>query len=431
MEYATKDHQNQPTRIVITGMGALTPLGLNIPDTWDALLAGKSGIDYVERNETTEPGAYYAGELKGFDARNYMDRKEARRLDEYIQFALIAADEAIQDAGLDPAAEEPGRVGVLLSSAVGGLKTIIQGQRDFETRGPRRVSPFMIPNMLVDSAAGHIAIKYGFHGPNYTVTAACATGTAACGEAFEMLRRGDADTVVVGGAEAALLPVIFSGFELMGALSTNSANPAESCRPFAADRNGFVMSEGAAVLVMETLEHALARDARIYAEVIGYGNCADAYHMAAPHEEGRGAADTMRMALGKAAEYGVALQDVDYINAHGTATQLNDLAETLAIKRVFGERAYNIPISSTKSMTGHMLAGAGAIEAIICAKVIENQVIPPTINLHTPDPECDLDYTPLAAREADVSVTLSNSFGFGGHNACLMLRRFATNGQSA
>ncbi len=426
----THQNGNRPQRIVITGVGAVTPLGLTVSETWDALLAARSGIDYVQRNESAEPGVHFAGELKGFDPNNYMDRKEARRLDEYIQFALVAADEAIADAGLLPEDEDPVRVGVLLSSCVGGFKTILENQATLLARGPRRLSPFMIPNMLVDSAAGHVAIKYGFQGPNYTVTSACATGTSACGEAFEMLRRGDADTVIVGGAEAALTPLVFGGFELMGALSTHSENPAGACRPFDAARDGFVMSEGAAILVMETAEHAQARNARIYAEVIGYGSSGDAYHMAAPHEEGRGASDAMNMALRKAAAYGVAPQDVDYINAHGTATRLNDRAETLAIKRVFGEQAYNIAISSTKSMLGHMLAGAGAIEAIICAKVIENGIIPPTINLHQPDPECDLNYTPLAPQKADVRVTLSNSFGFGGHNACLMLRRFETNGQA-
>jgi 3-oxoacyl-[acyl-carrier-protein] synthase II len=282
----------------------------------------------------------------------------------------------------------------------------------------------MIPNMLVDSAGGKIAIEYGIHGPNHAVVSACASGTSACGEAFETLRRGDADVMIAGGSEAAILPMVFAGFDVMGALSQRNQDPAGACRPFSADRDGFVISEGCAIVVMETEEHARARNARIYAEVIGYGGSADAYSMSAPHETGRGAVDAMNMALRKARGYGVQPQDVDYINAHGTATRLNDITETMAIKQVLGEHAYAVHISSTKSMLGHLLGGAGAIETIICAKVIHEGLIPPTINLVEPDPACDLDYTPLSARQAEVNVTLSNSFGFGGHNACIMLRRY-------
>ena len=283
----------------------------------------------------------------------------------------------------------------------------------------------MIPNMLVDSAAGKIAIDFNMQGPNHAVVSACASGTSACGEAFELLRRGDADVMLAGGSEAAILPIVVSAFDVMGALSTRTSDPAGASRPFDNDRDGFVMSEGAVILVMETAEHAQARGARIYAEVIGYGSSADAYHMAAPHETGRGAAAAMHMALTKAQAYGVTPEQIDYINAHGTATRLNDKGETLAIKQVLGEHAYNVRISSTKSMTGHLLGAAGALEAAVCAKVIETGVIPPTINLDNPDPECDLNYTPLRAVQADVAVTMSNSFGFGGHNACIMLRRFA------
>jgi len=287
-----------------------------------------------------------------------------------------------------------------------------------------RVSPFMIPNLLVDSAAGRIAIEYGLRGLNHAVVSACASGTSACGEAFEALRRGDADVMITGGAEAALVPLMMAGFDVMGAFSRRNDDPQAACRPFDKDRDGFVMSEGSAILIMETEEHAVARGAHIYAEVIGYGSSADAYSMAAPHINGEGAKDAMNMAIRKASGYGIAVDDIDYINAHGTSTRLNDVTETGAIKSVMGEHAYNLKISSTKSMLGHLLAGAGAIETIICSKVISESMIPPTINLDNPDPECDLDYTPNVAQEAEVNVTLSNSFGFGGHNACIMLRKY-------
>ncbi len=416
--------ERRPKRIVITGMGAITPLGLSVEETWNNLLAGRSGIELISRFDTSDLRTRFAGEVQGFDPANYMDRKEARRLDPYIHFAMAATKEAVADAGIDFSVEEPSRVGVIVGTGIGGLQSTLENQQIAATRGLRRISPFMIPNMLVDSAAGRLAIEYNAHGPNHAVVSACASGTAASGEAFEMLRRGDADVVIVGGSEAAIAPLIVAGFDIMGALSQRNDDPAGACRPFDNDRDGFVMSEGGAIMVMETEEHAKTRNARIYAEVIGYGSSADAFSMAAPHEQGRGAIDAMRMALRKAAAYGVQPQDVDYINAHGTATRLNDVTETFAIKQVLGEHAYNVHISSTKSMLGHLLGGAGAIEAIVCAKVIGHGMIPPTINLHNPDPECDLDYTPLTAKAADVNVTLSNSFGFGGHNACVMLRRY-------
>lgn len=413
-----------PTRVVITGIGAITPLALTMGETWAGLLAGHSGIDHISRFDTSDLRTTFAGEVKGFDPADYMDRKEARRLDPYIQFALVATKEAVADAQIDLRAETPNRVGVIVGTGIGGLQTTLENVETARTKGLRKVSPFMIPNMLVDSGAGKIAIEYNLHGPNHSVVSACASGTSSCGEAFEILRRGDADVMIVGGAEAALAPMIVAGFDVMGALSQRNENPAAACRPFDADRDGFVMSEGACILVMETEAHAKARQARIYAEVIGYGSSADAYSMAAPHETGRGAIDAMSMALRKAGEYGVSPNQVDYINAHGTATRLNDVTETWAIKQVLGEHAYSVKISSTKSMLGHLLGGAGAIEAAICAKVIQQGLIPPTINLDRQDPECDLDYTPLVARQADVAVTLSNSFGFGGHNACIMLRRY-------
>ena len=400
--------------------------------TWRGLLAGRSGVRHITRFDTSDLRTRFAGQVPDFDPKNYMERKEARRLDPYIQFAIAAAREAIADAGIDAANEDPVRLGVIVASGVGGVQAIYENQHIADQRGLRKISPFMVPNMLVDSAAGKLAIEHNFQGPNHSVISACASGTSASGEAFELLRRGDADVMLVGGAEAALTPTIVAGFDVIGALSQHNENPAAACRPFDSNRDGFVMGEGAALLVMETLEHAKARGANIYAEVIGYGSSNDAHNMVAPHPEGRGAADAMRMALRKAADYGVQLEDVDYINAHGTATRFNDISETAAIKHVFGEHAYDVQISSTKSMTGHLLGGAGALEAIICAKVISEKIIPPTINLHNQDPELDLNYTPLEPIKADVRVTLSNSFGFGGHNACIMLQQYdGQNGSQA
>lgn len=405
-------------------MGALTPLGHTVEATWQNLIAGRSGIDHITKFDTSELRVTFAGEVRNFDPGQYMDRKEARRLDPCIQYALAAAQQAFTDAALDLEAEDPTRIGVIIGSGIGGIGSFRENIDLTQAKGLRKVSPFMIPNMLVDSPGGKVAIEYNLQGPNHSVVSACASGTTACGEAFEILRRGDADVVLAGGSEAALMPITVAAFDVMGALSQRVEDPAGACRPFDNDRDGFVMSEGSALVVMETLEHALARGARILAEVIGYGNTNDAYHMAAPHSTGRGAADAMRAALRKAAAYGETLNDVDYINAHGTATRLNDIGETLAIKQVFGETAYNVRISSTKSMTGHLLGAAGALETIICVKTITTGVVAPTINLHNPDPECDLNYTPNQAVEQDVRVTLSNSFGFGGHNACIMLRRY-------
>lgn len=418
-----------PPRVVITGVGAVTPVGLTMNETWQALLAGRSGIDYFSRFDTSELKTTFGGEVKGFNPENYLDRKEARRLDPYIQFALVATAEAVHDAKIDFTQEDPERVGVLIASGVGGIQTILESQHVLESRGIRRINPFMIPNILVDSAAGRVAIEYNALGPNFAVVNACASGTAATGEAFELIRRGDADVMIVGASEAGLVPVIIGGFDVTNAMSRRNDSPTTACRPFDVDRDGFVMSEGSAVMIMESLEHALARKARIYAEVIGYGNTADAQSMVAPHTEAVGATNSMRMALRKAAQYGVSPKDVDYINAHGTSTPLNDPLETLAIKNVLGEHAYTVHISSTKSMLGHLLSAAGAIEAIVCAKVIETGWIPPTINLNNQDPACDLNYTPNQAAQTQVRVTMSNSFGFGGHNACIMLREYKDGSQ--
>ncbi len=416
----------QPPRVVITGLGAVTPLGLDVAATWEALLAGRSGIDFITRFDTGDLRTKIAGEVRDFDPANYMDRKEARRLDPYIQYGLVAAQEAIADSGLALSDEEPEAMGVVVGSGIGGITTTLDNHVVMIERGARRVSPFMITNTLVDSAAGKIAIEFGMHGPNHAVVSACASGTAAVGEAFELLRRGDAEVILAGGAESTLAPLVVSGFDVMGALSQRNDDPKGACRPFDNARDGFVMSEGAAIMVLETEAHAAARGARIYGEVVGYGSSADAWNMAAPHEQGRGAINAMKMALRKAAAYGVLPEDIDYINAHGTGTRLNDATETLAIKQVLQEHAYKTRISSTKSMTGHMLGAAGALEAVVCMKVIAEGKIPPTINLDDPDPECDLNYTPLAAQEGQVRVALSNSFGFGGHNACVVLRGYPT-----
>lgn len=417
--------QNGFSRVVITGMGAVTPLALTMSETWQGLLAGRSGINTIQKFDTSELRCKYAGEVKNFDPSNYMDRKEARRLDIHIQYAIAAAKEAVTDAGIDFSKEEPANCGVIVGSAIGGVWSFDDGYETVRTKGLGRIGPFLVPNLLADAVSGVLAIQYGLRGINQAVISACATGTSASGEAYETIRRGDAEVIITGGAEAAVTPMFVSAFDIMGALSVTSPDPASACRPFDSTRDGFVMSEGAAILIMESEEHALARGAKIYAEVVGFGSSNDAHHMAQPHPEGQGAIDAMRMALRKAQKFhGVAPEQVDYINAHGTATRLNDKTETSAIKHVLGEHAYNVKISSTKSMLGHMLGGAGAIEAMICAKSIENGIVPPTINLHDQDPECELYYVPNQAEKTEVKVTLSNSFGFGGHNACIMLRKY-------
>ncbi len=413
-----------PPRVVITGTGAITPLGLSVDETWQHLLAGKSGIDHFSRFDTTDMKTTFGGEVKNFSPEAYMDRKEARRTDPFIQFAMAATAEAIRDAQLDFTQEDGDRIGVIIGSGVGGIQTILESQNVMETRGVRRINPFTIPNILIDSAAGRVAIEYNIRGPNFAVVNACASGTAATGEGFELIRRGDADVMIVGGSEAGLVPMIIGGFDVTNAMSRRNEEPAKACRPFDVDRDGFVMSEGSAILILESLEHARARGARIYAEVIGYGNTADAQSMVAPHDKAAGAIGAMRMALRKANAYGVTSKDVDYINAHGTSTPLNDPLETIAIKEVLGEHAYNVRVSSTKSMLGHLLSAAGAIEAVVCAKTIQTGWIAPTINLDNQDPACDLNYTPNQAVQAKVHVTMSNSFGFGGHNACIMLREY-------
>ncbi len=407
------------TRVVITGMGAITPLGNDVETFWRNVVAGRSGVGPITLFDASAMKTRIAAEVRGFDPEAWFGRKEARRMDRYAQFALAATQQALQDARLDPAHVDRERVGVVLGTGIGGLGSLVQGVETLMTRGPDRVSPFMVPMMLADTAPGLIAIAYGFRGPNMAVVTACASGTNAIGEAMHLIRRGDADVVIAGGAEAAILPIAVAAFNVMGAISTRNEEPERASRPFDRTRDGFVMGEGAGILVLERLEHARARGARIYAEVAGYGASADAYHITAPLENGEGAALAMRQAL---ADAGLSPRDVDYINAHGTSTPLNDKSETQAIKAVFGEAAYDVSISSTKSMIGHLLGAAGAVEAIVCIRAITDGIIPPTINYEHPDPECDLDYVPNTARRKPVRVAMSNSFGFGGHNACVIFR---------
>ena len=417
-----------PSRVVITGLGAVTPLALSAAGTWAGLLAGESGIEPITKFAAPVAAnclrGSIGGEVRDFDPSRYMDGADARRLDPYIQFAAAAAQEAIADAGLRLASEDPERAGAVIGTAIGGCCSLIEHLGPAAAVGLGGANSFLNANLLVDSAAGYLAARHHLQGPTEAVVCACASGAAACGEAYELLRRGDADLMLAGGAESPLLPIILAAFEVMGALSQRVDDPKGACRPFARHRDGFVLSEGAAVLVMETEDHALRRGAPIYAEVIGYGSSSDANHMTAPHQDGRGAAAAMRMALRKAAASGVTPDQVDYINAHGTGTPLNDSMETRAIKQVLGEHAYDVHVSSTKSMTGHLAGAAGALEMLIAAKVIQTGKIPPTINLDDPDPACDLNYTPNTAVDADVRVVLSNSFGLWGHNASIVLRRY-------
>jgi len=405
-------------RVVITGVGAVTPVGLDVPSSWAALLEGQSGVGRVTLFDASEYPVQIAGEVKGFDPSGRIDPKELRRMDRNVQLGLVAAQEAFADAGLESNGVRDD-IGVVFGSAAGGVGILLEQQRVLQERGLRRVSPFFLSNMLADSCSGQIAIALGLRGPNMAVVSACATGNHALGEAFETVRRGDAEAIIAGGAEAAIIPLVYAGFLAMRALA-HHPDPAQASRPFDKDRNGFVISEGAGAMVVEELEHAWARGARVYAEVLGYGSSNDAFDMAAP-AEGEGAVQTMLRALKKA---GLDPEQVDYINAHGTGTPLNDKYETDAIHRVFGEHAGRLAVSSTKSMTGHMMGAAGAVEAIVCALTLRDQIIAPTINLETPDPECDLDYVPNSARKAAVTIALSNSFGLGGHNASVVLSRY-------
>lgn len=408
-------------RVVVTGLGCISPLGNTTPATWQALLAGQSGIAPITLFDARQHKTKFAGEVKGFDAAAMFGAREARKMDRFTQLGVAATDEALLDSGLRIDESNRDRVGILIGSGIGGIGTIMHELDAYRERGPDRVSPFLIPMMITDGAAGVIAIRVGARGPNMSISTACATGTNTLGEACEMIRRGVVDAMIAGGAEAAIVPVTMAGLNVMGALTTFSGDPKKACRPFDLNRNGFVLSEGAAVMVLESLESAQARGAKIICEFSGYGTSDDAHHISAPAEDGAGAALSMHAALASA---GLGAVDIGYINAHGTSTQLNDKGETAAIKTVFGEHAYNIPVSSTKSMTGHLLGAAGSLEALICAKVLVDNMLPPTINYETPDPVCDLDYVPNQARAAHPKHVLSNSFGFGGHNATVVLSRF-------
>ncbi|MBI3306256.1 MAG: beta-ketoacyl-ACP synthase II [Candidatus Omnitrophica bacterium] len=410
------------TRVVVTGVGMINPVANNSEDSWQALLKGKSGIGRLSQIDPNGFNSKVAGEVKGFDPTKYFTPKEIKKSDRFVQFAVAAAKMAVEDAHLDPKKEDPYRVGVLVGSGIGGLRVIEEQHKILLEKGPSRVSPFLIPMLIVNMAPGQISISFGFKGPNNCVATACATGSNAIGDAYKLIQRGEADVMLAGGTESCITPLGFGGFDAMKALSTHNDPPEQASRPFDRTRNGFVMSEGCGVIILESLDHAKKRNARIYAEMAGYGMTSDASHITAPDPSGEGAARCMVNALKDA---NIKPQDVDYLNAHGTSTPLNDKVETIAIKKAFTEAvAKKLKISSTKSMTGHLLGAAGAIEAIVCILSIRDGLIPPTINYKHPDPDCDLDYVPNEAQKHRVRVAVSNSLGFGGHNACIVLKAF-------
>lgn len=407
-------------RVVVTGIGALSPLGNDAHTTWENVLAGKSGIGPLTRLNADDFSAKVAGELKDFDIEKYVDRKEARKMDRFTHYAIAASVMAVEDAKLDINDSNASRVGVWIGSGIGGLETLETQHEIFLNRGPKRVSPFFVPMMIPDMAAGQVSIRLGAKGINSCTVTACATGTNSIGDAFKVIQRGDADVMVTGGTEAPITKMAVAGFCANTALSTNP-DPETACRPFDANRDGFILSEGAGIIVLEELEHALNRGAKIYAEIAGYGATGDAFHITAPAPGGEGGARAMKMAI---ADAGLTPEDIQYINAHGTSTPYNDKYETAAIKEVFGDYAYKLAVSSTKSMTGHLLGAAGGIEAIFTALAIRDGIIPPTIHLENPDPECDLDYVPNEARKADIKAAISNSLGFGGHNATILFKKY-------
>ena len=408
-------------RVVVTGMGCISPVGNNVRETWESILAGKSGAAMITHFDASKHKTRFAAEVKGFDPVALFGSRDARKMDRFTQFANAVVVEALDQANLKVDQSNRDRIGVVIGSGIGGIGTLLEQAEVLRERGPERVSPFLVPMMISDSAPGMIAIRFGARGPNMALATACASGNNAIGEALEMIRRGAADVMIAGGSEAALVPVAMAGMNVMTALSTRNDDPQTASRPFDRERDGFMMGEGAGVLILESLEHAQARDAVILGEITGYGTTDDAHHISAPAENGAGAAIAMKLALQNAS---LDSTDIEYINAHGTSTPLNDKSETAAIKTVFGEQAYNIPVSSTKSMTGHLLGASGAIEAVFCVLAIREETLPPTINYSTPDPECDLDYVPNQARKASPKHVMSNSFGFGGHNATLIFSRF-------
>jgi 3-oxoacyl-[acyl-carrier-protein] synthase II len=408
-------------RVVVTGVGLVSPLGIGIDPVWAKVCEGVSGVGPITKFDTADFETKIAAEVKGFRSEDYLAPKDIKKMDIFIHYALAATRIAMDDAGLQISENNTGRIGVIIGTGLGGLSTIEKYHKVLLDRGPQRITPFFIPMLIANEASGQIAIEYGVKGPNLCVVTACATGAHSIGEACRSIQHGDADAIIAGGVEATITPLAVGGFNAMKALSTRNAEPERASRPFDRDRDGFVMGEGGAVQILEELEHARARKARIYAEVVGYGYTADAYHLAAPDPDGDGAARCMQMALQDAR---LSPGEIDYINAHGTSTELNDITETVAIKRVFGDRARKLPVSSTKSVTGHLLGAAGSTEAVFSVLAIRDKIIPPTINYENPDPRCDLDYVPNTAREAEVKVVLSNAFGFGGTNATLIFKRF-------
>ena len=409
-------------RVVVTGLGLITPLGTGIQKTWEGICKGASGIDRITTFDASEFPVQIAGEVKDFNAEDFIERKEIKKMDVFIQYALSAGSMAIEDAGLKITEENADRVGVIVGAGIGGIQTIERYHSVLLENGQRRISPFFIPMLITNLAAGQISMRFGARGPNSCVTTACAAGTHAIGDSFKIIQRGDADAMIAGGSESAITPLTIAGFANMKALSSRNDSPQKASRPFDVERDGFVIAEGAGIIVLEELEVALARRAKIYAEVIGYGMTADAYHMTAPDPEGRGVVNCMRVALRDA---GIAPEAVNYINAHGTSTPYNDKHETSAIKHVFGEHVHQLTVSSTKSMTGHLLGAAGGVEAAFCALALSEGIVPPTINYEHPDPECDLDYVPNHARHIDLENVISNSFGFGGTNACIVLKKYS------
>ena len=408
-------------RVVVTGIGLVTPCGIGTDNVWNNILSGKSGIGPITRFDTEQFDTKFAGEVKDFNPEDYIQPKEVKKMDLFIHYAIAAAHIAMNDSGLDMGKEDSERVGVVVGTGLGGLPTIEKYHSVLLERGPGRITPFFIPMLIANEAPGHIAIQHGIKGPNLCIVTACATGAHSIGDACRIIQYGDADVMVAGGSEANLTPLTVGGFNAMKALSTRNDDPLTASRPFERDRDGFVVAEGSGIVILEELEHAKKRGAKIYAEMVGYGYNGDAYHITAPCPDGDGFIRCIRMALKDAQ---LSPDDVDYINAHGTSTKLNDYIETLAIKEVFKEKAYKIPVSSTKSMTGHLLGAAGAIEAIFSVLSMRDQVCPPTINYENPDPECDLDYVPNTARKCTINVVMSNGFGFGGTNSTLVFRRF-------
>lgn len=408
-------------RVVVTGVGLVNPLGIGIDPVWAKVCEGISGVGPITRFDTTDFDTKIAAEIKGFRSEDFLEPKDIKKMDIFIHYALAATRIAMDDAGLEVSENNTDRIGVIIGTGLGGLSTIEKYHKILLERGPQRISPFFIPMLIANEASGQVAIEYGVKGPNLCIVTACATGNHSIGEACRAIQHGDADAIIAGGVEATITPLALGGFNAMKALSTRNAEPERASRPFDRDRDGFVMGEGGAVVILEELEYARARGAKIYAELVGYGYTGDAYHLAAPDPEGDGAARCMQMALRDAK---LSPQEVDYVNAHGTSTELNDITETVAVKRVFGDHARKLPISSTKSVTGHLLGAAGSTEAVFSVLAIRDKIIPPTMNYENPDPRCDLDYVPNVARGAEVKVVLSNAFGFGGTNAALIFKRF-------